>query len=114
MILKITYFVVELWQLDLHLLPLEKMVLGLLTDGWDHVELPCDRVGFLGTEGIATEFMPASTGPSSTYSRGGAHFSGVNVDQGDKPDTCKVMVTIFTKRGTKCGKSFFFGRVETE
>lgn len=50
--MKITYFMVELWQLDLHLLSLEKMVLGLLTDRRDHVELPSDRVGFLGAEEV--------------------------------------------------------------
>lgn len=50
--MKITYFMVELWQLDLHLLSLEKMILGLLTDRRDHVELPSDRVGFLGAEEV--------------------------------------------------------------
>lgn len=39
---------VELRQLDLHLLSLEKMVLGLFTDGWDHVELSRDGIGLLG------------------------------------------------------------------
>lgn len=34
-----TYLVEQLWQLDLHLLPLEHVILGLLTDGRDQVEL---------------------------------------------------------------------------
>lgn len=45
-----TYLVEELWQLHLHLLPLEHVVLGLLADGWDQVELPGHRVGFLGRQ----------------------------------------------------------------
>ena len=35
-----TYLVVELWELHLHLVPLEVVVLGLLAHGGDEVELP--------------------------------------------------------------------------
>lgn len=52
-IVKITYFMVELWKLDLHLLSLEKMVLGLFTHGRDHIELPGYGVGFLGRKETA-------------------------------------------------------------
>ena len=45
----LTYLVIELRQLDLHLLPLEHVVLGLLTDGRDQVELPRHRVRLLKT-----------------------------------------------------------------
>jgi hypothetical protein len=63
-IVEITYFMVELRQLDLHLLSLEKMVLSLLTDRRDHVELPCDRVGFLGAEESAAKFILMGIGAS--------------------------------------------------
>jgi hypothetical protein len=51
---------VELWQLDLHFLSLKKVVLSLFTDWRDHIELPCHRIGFLGRNEIATEFIPMS------------------------------------------------------
>lgn len=74
MIVKITYFMVELWQLDLHLFSLEKMVLSLLTDRRDHVELPRDRVGFLGAEESAAKFIlvniVASFSPGTVISVG--------------------------------------------
>ena len=35
-----TYLVVELWELHLHLVPLEVVVLGLLAHRGDEVELP--------------------------------------------------------------------------
>lgn len=57
MIVKITYFMVELWQLNLHFLPLEQMVLSLFTDWRDHIELSCYRIGFLGRNKIATGFI---------------------------------------------------------
>lgn len=44
-----TYFVKELRQLHLHLLPLEHVVLCLLTDGRDEVELPRHWVRLLWT-----------------------------------------------------------------
>lgn len=55
--MKITYLMVEFWELNLHFLPLEKMVLSLFTDGWDHIELSCYGIGFLGRKKIASEFI---------------------------------------------------------
>ena len=37
---RFTYFVVQFWQLNLHFLPLEEVVLSLLTHGRYQVELP--------------------------------------------------------------------------
>lgn len=45
-----TYLVVELRQLHLHFISLKVMVLGLLTHGWDQVELARHWVCLLSTE----------------------------------------------------------------
>lgn len=41
---------VQLWELRLHLFPLEHVVLSLLADRGDEVELPGHGVGLLGWE----------------------------------------------------------------
>lgn len=42
-----TYFVVDLWKLSFHLLPLEEMILGLLTHRRNQIKLPGHRIRFL-------------------------------------------------------------------
>lgn len=48
-----TYLMGQLWELNLHLLPLEHVVLRLFTDGRDLVELPRHRVRLLQGAGTA-------------------------------------------------------------
>lgn len=43
----LTYLVIKLWQLSFHFVPLEEMILGLLTHWWNEVELPGHRVCLL-------------------------------------------------------------------
>lgn len=42
-----TYFVVDLWELSFHFLPLEEMILGLLAHRRNQIKLPGHRICFL-------------------------------------------------------------------
>lgn len=43
----LTYLVIKLWQLSFHFVPLEEMILSLLTHWWNEIELPGHRVCLL-------------------------------------------------------------------
>lgn len=85
---------VQFWQLNLHFLPLEEVVLSLLAHRRYHVELPGHRVGFLGRDHAgSTSFMYRVTHTPCRAALGAG-----NVHPGASLWLCFTMISIALQR----------------
>lgn len=44
---RLTYLVIQLWELSFHFVPLEEVIFRLLTHWWNQIKLPGHRIRFL-------------------------------------------------------------------